>query len=261
MHKHLGLLAICGLVAGLVTSNVVVAAQGPELRAQDWITAADAQLDPRAIDALSRIEGPARQLLALRAYLRIGDDLPNHWSWSQAQLLAYPNSTEGKQATTDISAVEAAFADANPGFTAHANRMPRSLESQLEHWNQNRLVGEVAKQLLDSLTHEFLILHGKPGPDRLRQALEGWRPVTAAPLAAPGLSAHGQGRAFDFQVERNGQIVAGLDAATARERWDAAGWTRKLHAAVVASGRPFTGPLQSPYEPWHYAYTPMGISH
>jgi hypothetical protein len=134
--------------------------------------------------------------------------------------------------------------------------MPRSLEVQIEHWNQNKLVSIVASQLVDSLTHQFPNGAAEPAPDHIRQALEAWQPTSAAPLAAPGLSAHGQGRAFDFQIERKGQIVAGLDAATARKQWDAVGWTRKLHAAVVASGKPFKGPLQSPYEPWHYAYTP-----
>jgi hypothetical protein len=93
--------------------------------------------------------------------------------------------------------------------------------------------------------------------DRIRDALMGWNPRTAAPLAAPGLSAHGQGRAFDFQIERGGATVAGFDATAARRAWDAKGWTDRLHAAVVASGKPFTGPLHSPYEPWHYAYTPQ----
>jgi hypothetical protein len=78
----------------------------------------------------------------------------------------------------------------------------------------------------------------------------------AAALAAPGLSAHGQGRAFDFQIEHNGQVVAGTEAASARQRWDAPGWTQKLHQAMSKAGPHFTGPLVSPYEPWHYAYTP-----
>jgi hypothetical protein len=95
-----------------------------------------------------------------------------------------------------------------------------------------------------------------PSAAPLRARLMAWSPPSAAPLAAPGLSAHGQGRAFDFQIEHEGRPVAEFDAASARRQWDAAGWTRKLHAAVVASGKPFSGPLESPYEPWHYAYQP-----
>ena len=73
-----------------------------------------------------------------------------------------------------------------------------------------------------------------------------------------GLSAHGQGRAFDFQIEHDGKTVAGFDATQARTQWDMKGWTRKLHATALASGRPFVGPLQSPSEPRHSAYAPIG---
>jgi hypothetical protein len=83
-----------------------------------------------------------------------------------------------------------------------------------------------------------------------------WKPEVEASLAAPGLSAHGQARAFDFQVEHDGQIVAGLDADAAPARWDAAGWTAKLRAAVSSAGDRFVGPLKSPNEPWHYVYAP-----
>jgi hypothetical protein len=93
-----------------------------------------------------------------------------------------------------------------------------------------------------------------PDPAALRAALINWTSGDAAPLAAPGLSAHGQARAFDLQIEHGGRISAGLGATSAREQWDAAGWTQKLHAAVAAAGERFSGPLLSPYEPWHYAY-------
>jgi hypothetical protein len=88
----------------------------------------------------------------------------------------------------------------------------------------------------------------------LRRALTDWTPNVTAALAAPGLSAHGQARAFDFQVEHDGKVIADIEAASAHQQWDAAGWTRKLHAAVSSAGNRFAGPLASPYEPWHYAY-------
>jgi len=52
-----------------------------------------------------------------------------------------------------------------------------------------------------------------------------------------------------------GRVIAGTEAGSARQIWDAAGWTYKLHKASVAVNR-FSGPLQSPYEPWHYTYVP-----
>jgi len=241
-----------GFASGAFAQGARPDAAGRELA---WVAEASAGLDRRAIDTLTQIKGSDRRLLALRAYLRAGDTLSSRWSWSQQQLSAYPTTAEGKAASADIDAVEAVFARANPGYTARANRLPRSLEQQLDHWNENKAVAVVAAELAASLRRQ---LRAQPvASDRIREALMEWKPSNAAPLAAPGLSAHGQGRAFDFQIERDGQTVAGFDATAARRVWDANGWTARLHAAVLASGKPFTGPLQSPYEPWHYAYTPQ----
>jgi hypothetical protein len=247
------------IAVALIASVATIAHTGNAIAAmpaRDWVDAADVGLDPRALDALSRIHGADRQLLALRAYLRAGDSLPARWSWSQEQLNDYPMTAEGRAAAVDVDAVLAAFAAANPGYSLRVNRMPRSLEQQLNRWNENASVGRVAVELRASLERQFLPKAGLPDVAQLQAALVGWKPSVAAPLAAPGLSAHGQGRAFDFEIDRAGQAVAGFDAARARQQWDAKGWTGKLRAAVLASGTPFTGPLGSPYEPWHYAYSP-----
>ena len=63
-------------------------------------------------------------------------------------------------------------------------------------------------------------------------------PVT---LAAPGLSAHGQSRAFDFQVERAGVIVAGTDAEHTTRDWDAPGWTQRLKEVVTRTSTRLQG--------------------
>jgi hypothetical protein len=232
------------------------AAATAESAHQHWVDVASAGLDPQAVATLQRIHGADRQLLALRAYLRAGDSLSARWSWSQETLAQYPSTAEGKAAATDIDSVIAEFAKQNPGYQLQVNRQPRSLEVQLAHWNENASVAAVAASLVKSLEGRFAGSSSPTGA-QLREALAHWTPGTAAALAAPGMSAHGQGRAFDFAVVRSGQMVAGLVAASAHAQWDSAGWTRKLHAAVVASGKPFVGPLQSPYEPWHYAYTPQ----
>jgi D-alanyl-D-alanine carboxypeptidase len=228
---------------------------GSETLHRQWVNDASVGLDPRAVDTLHRIRGANRQLLALRAYLRAGDSLSARWSWSQDQLTRYPMTPEGKAAAADIDAVVAAFAKANRGYDLQVNRQPRSLEVQLAHWNDNASVAAVSATLTEYLDRR-LGRASSPSTMELRNALVQWTPQSAAALAAPGLSAHGQGRAFDFAVAHNGQVVAGLEAASAHLQWDEAGWTRKLHAAVAASGKPFVGPLPSPYEPWHYAYTP-----
>ena len=79
----------------------------------------------------------------------------------------------------------------------------------------------------------------------MRAALLQWQPPVAAALAAPGLSGPRQARAFDFQVQRDGKVIAGLEAVAARQQWDAAGWTQKLRAAVERAGNRFAGPLAS----------------
>lgn len=222
---------------------------------EHWVDSASAGLDSRAIAALQMIHGADRRLLALRAYLRAGASLSARWSWSQQTLTAYPATPEGQAAAADLDAVVATFAQQNPGYALQVNRQPRSLEVQLAHWNENASVAAVAASLAHCLDLEFAS-SSAPTADALRAALTRWNSATSAALAAPGLSAHGQGRAFDFAVTRGGGMVAGLVAATAHSQWDDAGWTRRLHAAVTASGKPFVGPLQSPYEPWHYAYAP-----
>lgn len=221
-----------------------------------WVVQASAGIEPRAIDALQRIVSADHRLLALRSYLRAGATLAEHWSWSQEEISNYPATAEGKAAAADIDAMVAAFAAANPGFTLHVNRKLRSLEEQIAHWNADESVGAAAAALVASLEQRFTGAASIPNAEQLRNALLEWKPDVPVALAAPGLSAHGQGRAFDFQVERAGQVIAGVDVTRASQQWDAAGWTEKLRAAVKAAGDHFSGPLESPYEPWHYAYAP-----
>jgi hypothetical protein len=221
-----------------------------------WAVQASAGLEPPVIDALQRISSADRRLLALRGYLRAEGKLSERWSWTEEQLSRYSTTPEGKAATADIDAVLAAFAAANPGFTLHVNRKLRSLEIQIAHWNVDESVGRAAAALVAALEQRFIGETSKPDTDQLRSVLMEWKPNVAIALAAPGLSPHGQGRAYDFQVQRGGQVIAGVDVSLARQQWDAAGWTQKLRAAVSAAGERFSGPLESPYEPWHYAYAP-----
>jgi hypothetical protein len=246
--------------AAVLSLDAAMAAPPPptssatEVQRQAWVLQAAADLPGRALATLQRIEGADRRLLAVRAYLRAGSSLEQRWSWSQQQLDAYPSTAEARAAAADIDAVIAAFSAANPGFTLGVNRLPRSLEVQIAHWNENRSVGMAAAALVAALERQFGAAAGAPDTAMLRSALLQWQPPVAAALAAPGLSAHGQARAFDFQVQRGGKVIAGIESATARQRWDAAGWTQKLRAAVSSSGDRFAGPLASPYEPWHYAW-------
>lgn len=242
--------------AACVSASLVAVVQArdeqAESRHENWLAQASQGLDSRATAALAQIAGTDRRLLALRAYLRAGASLMDRWSWSDAQIAAYPRTPEGRAAAADIDAVIAAFAAANPGFTLLANRRPRSLQLQISHWNENKSVGTVAAALVASLDGQFA--GHTVNAAALRAALVAWTPNVAATLAAPGLSPHGQARAFDFQIERHGEVVAGTDAASAALNWDGAGWTQKLRTAMNAAHGRLSGPLRMPYEPWHYAY-------
>ncbi len=242
--------------AGALESRTQSAEAASITHLEAWAAQASAGLEPPVIDALRRISSDDRRLLALSAYLRAGGTLAERWSWSQEQISNYPSTAEGKAASADIDAVVAAFAAANPGFTLQVNRKPRSLELQIAHWNVDESVAAAAAALVAALERRFIGDLTTPNTDQLRKALINWKPIVAIALAAPGLSAHGQARAFDFQVERDGQVVAGVDVAVASLQWDAAGWTQKLHTAVSAAGNHFAGPLESPFEPWHYSYAP-----
>jgi hypothetical protein len=90
----------------------------------------------------------------------------------------------------------------------------------------------------------------------LRPFLVEWRPATLPTLAAPGLSLHGQLRAFDFQIQRGDQTIAGPDSTTIRGVWAAQGWTERLATAVRSASTRLQGPLRTPDEPWHYVYSP-----
>jgi hypothetical protein len=237
-------------------SQTQVAETASKTLPEAWVVQASAGLDPRAVDALQRIVGSDRRLLALSAYLRAGDTLAERWSWSREQLSNYPATPEAKAASADIDAVVAAFAAANPGLTLRVNRKPRSLELQIAHWNLDESVGTAAAALVAALEQRFTGNPSTPNTDQLQKALMEWKPSVATALAAPGLSAHGQGQAFDFQVERAGQVIAGVDVALASRQWGAEGWTQKLRAAVSVAGNHFAGPLESPFEPWHYSYVP-----
>lgn len=216
-------------------------------------------LPEKTAEALRRIDGTPRRLLAARAYLRAGDSLRSRWSWTAEEIKEHARSREYRALLAETEKVRLRFEAQNPGYSLYVNTEARSLELQLARFNANRSVGRVAA----SLHRQALAELGKSGYDspdqaddveRFKRFLAGWRPPTAAPLAAPGISRHGQLRAIDFQIVKDGALVAHTETATVKRNWDAPGWTDRLQAA--AKGSSFRGPLQSPYEPWHYEYDP-----
>ena len=219
------------------------------------LAALAATLDARERAVLAHIPEDERRLLALRAYLRAGPSLRARWSWTDDEIRRYRQSQEYVRLLADLNGVRSAFERANPGFSLYANTEVRSLDTQIERWNSNPRVGNTARSLYRSAVHA--IEQTRPGErsaQALKQHLLSWRPAPVSPLAAPGLSLHGQMRAIDFQVMRGERVVAATEVGAVQRDWRATGWDRKLRRAVDAAGGRFAGPLQSPNEPWHYEY-------
>lgn len=224
-----------------------------------YLAAIDRKLDSRAVEALDKIVGADRQLLAARSYLRNAGRLADNWSWTEQQIEYYQGSTAQQALDAAIEGVRLEFESRNPEYTLFVNSQVRSIDKQIEKWNSSRSVADAGAELLSATTN-FLASGAVPeastpaGGDSFAEFLLLYAPTREASIAAPGLSLHGQMRAVDFLVKRDATIVAGPDTATIEEVWLNDGWRNKLAVAVVASGAKFTGPLEKPDEPWHYTF-------
>ncbi len=217
------------------------------------------KLDPRVWEALKRIDGDARRLLAVRGYLRAEREVGSKWAWTEEEIARYQDTDEYKRAVADVEKVAEKFAESNPGYTLYVNTKVRSLEDQIMNWNGAGSVRAAGDGLLAATLKEIAAYEDDPGEAGLakfERFLEGHSPSPRPTVAVPGLSPHGQMRAFDFQVKQGDRVVAGTTVSTAEVEWDEAGWTARLAEAVAKSGGRFTGPLTSPQEPWHYTYQP-----
>lgn len=245
----------------LVLAAPAICAQPAEETIGAHLAAVREELDPRAANALARIEGTGRQLLAARAYLRAGEGLVERWSWSDAEIAAWRGSPVQAALDAAIARVRSAFESANPGYSLHVNPEVRSLEIQIERWNTNESIASASSALAEAAALAVQS-QGFPAPGTplahtaFGAFLRAFAPSPTPPLAAPGLSAHGQMRAVDFVVIQGDRIVAGASTADIPAIWIGQGWAERLEAAVAASGAPFVGPLRIPDEPWHFDYRP-----
>lgn len=243
----------------LILAPLRLVAAAPEQRLEQYLDRVAATLPEHTAQTLAKIDGTPRRLLATRSYLRAGEDLRTRWSWSAEEISEHTHSPEYRALIDETAEVRRRFEAQNPGYTLYANTEARSLELQVSRFNSNKSVERAACQLQKAaLAEVFRPEYGSPAEtesvERFKRFLTGWRPPAAASLAAPGMSRHGQLRAIDFQIMKNGAIVASTDTGTVKRNWDAPGWTEKLQAAI--SGTKFQGPLRAPYEPWHYEYNP-----
>jgi hypothetical protein len=218
-------------------------------------------LDARAAAALDRIESLGPRLLAARSYLRGATHLAERWSWTQAQIDAYEGSPQQAALAAEIARVRQAFEAGNPGYTLFVNPQVRSLDIQLQHWNENRSVADAGNHLLEALrvivgAEEFPAPGTAEARARFESTLKAHQPRHTPALAAPGLSPHGQMHAVDFQVRQGALTVAGASTSQVQAVWVGQAWRDRLESAVRRASDKFRGPLQNPDEPWHYDYHP-----
>ena len=232
-----------------VLLTLVLAAPAVRAHADDdtvalHLAGVQATVDSRAATLIPLIDGTGRQLLALRSYLRAGPNLAARWSWSEAEIAAWQGSPARAALDAAIARVRSAFESANPGYSLQVNPEARSLELQLSRWNSNASIAAAAAAIAEAAA-ATAHSEGFPAPGTpLAQAafgdfLRAWVPTPMPPLAAPGLSAHGQMRAVDFVVTRGEAIVAGAVTADIPAIWIGQGWSERLKSAVLASGAPF----------------------
>lgn len=233
-----------------------------ELRLRSYIDSVAAPLDPRINKALRRIPATPRRLLALKYYLGRLTEVDSIWAWTFQEAREYRKTEEYRQAIAEVTRVRQVFDSLYSGYSLSAPMEIRSFEAQLNNWNAVRSVAVVADSLFDScmtMMADTASIFGKSDSIHatlFQDFLNAWETPTAPTVAVPGLSQHGQLRAFDFRIYRRRRLIAGATAATIERAWDSSGWTAKLKAAITLASNRFDGPLQNPYEPWHYTYIP-----
>ncbi len=231
----------------LAVGGAPVSTAKPQLSLPECMQRAAATLPAAPRNMLPRIAGVPRQLLALRSYLRV--NVEQRWTWSPQKVAAYMKSPERAAALAAVSRVEADFAANNPGYRIHPNTELRTIEEQLANYNGNGSVASLAAVLLPEADQICT-----QAPDRFNAWLAAWKVPFAANLAAPGLSPHGQARAFDFRVYKGDELIAGPSSGQIKTIWREGGWAARLAQAIHNAGPNFIGPLASPDEPWHYTY-------
>ncbi len=264
---RIALLAV--LIVSGATSASAHPAESVDSLLRSWMSILPAELPENVQRTLEEIPDFSRRFLALGSYIRRSDELSGEWSWTSAEVAAFRRTSEYTEMVADVERVRQIFSDSNPGYTLRVNIDARPLGTQIGKWNSVSSVSRAANEFLDSAEQVILRMQaidslGQPGVhhsdwlDSFRLFLQNYIPPDGREptVAVPGLSRHGQLRAFDFKVYRGRRLIAGAHSATIPTVWDEPGWTRRLFEAATAASPRFVGPLDAPYEPWHYNYDP-----
>ncbi|MEY4509397.1 MAG: hypothetical protein RLZZ450_1519 [Pseudomonadota bacterium] len=196
------------------------------------------------------------KLLAVRKYLRNGDaSVVANWTWSESEFATRMNQEPTKTLYAEAARTQTAFASANSGYSLAISPL-RSLAKQVTLWCENTGIFTAGQALLTAADEE---LKKAQYPETCTAAamtsfvnfLKTFVPNPEPSNAAPGTSDHGRGVAVDFVVKQGTAEIAGTTTSTIEQKWTQPGWTTKLKAATA--GTKLKGPLQSPYEPWHWS--------
>lgn len=228
-------------------------------KTQAYIDATAHRLDIRMKNAIKGIDDIGKRLLALKYYLKRQGSIRRSWTWTRAEAMRYKKSKDYTRSIAELMVLRKTFEEMNPGYSVRANTDIRGVGDQVDLWNETSSVEASSDALLEKTVRE---LSDSTWPDTPnRSSLKRFRSFLAKAnipmvptVAVPGFSQHGQLRAFDIVIVSGRQIVAGTDAGSVRSVWDQAGWTKRLQEAIDSSKVHFSGPLRSPYEPWHYEF-------
>jgi hypothetical protein len=224
-----------------------------------YMQAVTATLDPRLQGAIARIRAGERRWLAVRGYVRREQKVHTHWSWTAREAAEFRKTAEYRAMIDTIAEVRRRFAALNPGYRLEVITDIRTLETQIGKWNTVGSIAVAGREVVDTslvilADSSYAEIPDSAGTARFRAFLDGYELVTTPTVAVPGFSDHGQLRAFDFKVYRGGRLIAGTTTATIAKTWDSPGWSCRLNQAICGYGDVFLGPLQEPYEPWHYTW-------
>jgi hypothetical protein len=230
-----------------------------------YITGVTDSLATKLQDALLQITDQKRRLLAIRGYLRTKRNIETDWAWSNEQANDFRESIAGEDLVVQIARVKDEFAKANAGYALSNSKLVRTFERQVQLWNDNASVGTAASMLWSlaqkevnssKLKQPLGTTQSQPTTEQVAEFTRFLKKTYPGEImvATPGLSDHGHADAVDFVVidAKTKAKVAGTSKAHIEPIWEKKGYTQALKAAVVAAGNRFTGPLASPYEPWHY---------
>jgi hypothetical protein len=234
-----------------------VAMTDPSAKLANYQSAVAKTFPLKAQQALRLIGAPPLELLALRRYIRKGEELNTQWVWDHQQIKAYEESPKATKVRAEIAKVKKKFEELNPGYTLATSPI-RDLARQVRLWKGNHTVHAAGVSLREKCLKEVSLASypDVPTEDDTKKfnRFLGHCAVHPEPTsAAPGLSDHGQMHAVDFIIMQGQKKIADTVSSNISAQWVLPGWEKKLTNAIKSSGSRFKGPLQHPHEPWHYS--------